>query len=84
MTNEIEICVLSVMNRISEVPGGLDLDTKLSDYRVSSVKIMQILASLEAELDFELDDDDLTMDNFATPRKTLQLLASKYFTKESA
>lgn len=75
----------TVFRVIKEVTGSvldIEMDTALSDMRVNSVKIIQIIAMLENELDFELDEEDLLMSNFSTPRKTINLLREKYNTVE--
>jgi acyl carrier protein len=60
----------------SELP--IELDSVLSDMRVNSIKIIQIIAMLENELEFELEEEDLIMSHFLTPRQIIKLLREKY------
>ncbi|VVM78642.1 hypothetical protein PS645_02147 [Pseudomonas fluorescens] len=82
--NLIQETVLRVIGQITGSPLTLEMDSSLSDMRVNSVKIIQIIAMLENELNFELDEEDLLMSNFSTPRQTIKLLREKYGSVELA
>lgn len=74
----IEETVLRVITKVVNCAQPLQMDVLLSDMRVNSIKIIQIISMLENELDFELDEEDLVMSNFSTARKTINLLREKY------
>jgi acyl carrier protein len=70
----IQETVLRIVGKAvgSELP--IELDSVLSDMRVNSIKIIQIIAMLETELEFELEEEDLIMSHFLTPRQIVKLL----------
>lgn len=68
-----------VIKKVAAMDEVVALDTRLTDLRINSVKIIQIIAGLEDKLDFELDEEDLVMSNFSTPRMIISLLCDKYF-----
>ena len=70
--------VLKTVRDVSGSVSEISLDSSLSEMRINSIKIIQIISKLENELDFELDDEDLVLANFDTPRKTISLLREKY------
>lgn len=74
----IQETVLRIVGKAvgSELP--IELDSVLSDMRVNSIKIIQIIAMLETELEFELEEEDLIMSHFLTPRQIVKLLREKY------
>ncbi|MHC8304346.1 acyl carrier protein [Pseudomonas sp. PB3P13] len=76
--NLIQDTVLRVIATITGSPLTLEMDSSLSEMRVNSIKIIQIIAMLENELNFELNEEDLVMSNFSTPRQTIKLLSEKY------
>ena len=80
----IQETVFRVIRKVTGSVLDIEMDSALSDMRVNSVKIIQIIAMLENELDFELDEEDLLMSNFSTPRKTINLLREKYSAVELA
>ncbi|MNF92943.1 Phosphopantetheine attachment site [compost metagenome] len=80
----IEKTVLRIISKVIGSALAVDMDSSLSEMRVNSIKIIQIIAMLENELNFELDEEDLLMSNFATPRQTINLLREKYGSVESA
>ncbi|VVO77469.1 hypothetical protein PS850_01654 [Pseudomonas fluorescens] len=80
----IQETVLRVIGNVIDSALTVDMDSSLSEMRVNSIKIIQIIAMLENELNFELDEEDLLMSNFATPRKTINLLREKYGSVELA
>lgn len=80
----IQKTVLCVIGQITGSTLTLEMDSSLSEMRVNSIKIIQIIAALENALNFELDDEDLVMSNFSTPRQTIKLLHEKYRSVESA
>lgn len=74
----IQRTVFRVIGKVVDSPLPLEMDSLLSDMRVNSIKIIQIIAMLEHELEFELEEEDLIMSNFSTPRQTIKLLREKY------
>lgn len=80
----IQETVLRVIGSVIDSALTVDMDSSLSEMRVNSIKIIQIIAMLENELNFELDEEDLLMSNFATPRQTINLLREKYGSVELA
>ena len=74
----VESTVFRVIEKVVGAPVELTVDSLLSDLRINSIKIIQIIAMLENDLDFELDEEDLLMSNFSTPGRTINLLREKY------
>lgn len=74
----IENAVFRVIEKVVGAPVELTVNSLLSDLRINSIKIIQIIAMLENDLDFELDEEDLLMSNFSTPGRTINLLREKY------
>ncbi|VVP13452.1 hypothetical protein PS838_03458 [Pseudomonas fluorescens] len=80
----IQETVFRVIGNVIGSEQTVDMDSSLSEMRVNSIKIIQIIAMLENDLNFELDEEDLLMSNFATPRQTINLLRKKYGSVELA
>ncbi|WP_368969728.1 phosphopantetheine-binding protein, partial [Pseudomonas neuropathica] len=50
--------VFRVIGNVIDSALTVDMDSSLSEMRVNSIKIIQIIAMLENELNFELDEED--------------------------
>ncbi len=84
MSQDIETTVLTVITRLSTVGTPVDLDTPLSSMGINSVKIMQIITQLELALDFELEEEHLSMAHFQTGNHMVRLLSDNYFSTMAA
>ena len=51
-------------------------DTPLLDGAMDSLGLMQLVAFLEEEFDMELEDDQITSDNFRTVNDIARLISS--------
>ncbi|MBF9052148.1 hypothetical protein GTA62_19375 [Roseobacter sp. HKCCD9010] len=78
MSQDIEATVLTVINRLSNGDAPVELGTPLSSLGINSVKIMQIITQLELALDFELEEEHLSMAHFQTGQHIVRLLQDKY------
>ena len=81
MSHNIEQTVLAVINRHSNVSRPADLDTPLPSLGITSVKIMQVINQIEIALDFELEEEHLSMAHFASGRHMVRLLKDHYFSE---
>ncbi len=70
--------VFRVLKKISGYDGPMDLDMTLATLRINSLKIIQLISTLENELSFDLQEEDMVIANFATPRSTITLIKTKY------
>lgn len=61
------------------VPGDVVLkeDTSLASLRISSLKILTLVARIEDELKIEFDPDDLTVENFESIQSLVALALSR-------
>lgn len=66
--------VFRVLKKISGHDQPMELDMTLATLRINSLKIIQLISTLENELDFELEQEDMVIANFATPRSTITLM----------
>jgi acyl carrier protein len=66
--------VFRVLKKISGYDQPMELDMTLANLRINSLKIIQLISTLENELDFELLPEDMVIANFATPRSTITLM----------
>jgi acyl carrier protein len=55
---------------------SLGEDTPLLDGAMDSLGLMQLVAFLEEEFDMELEDDQITSDNFRTVNDIARLISS--------
>lgn len=79
---EIEKIVLESLNSLIGEK-EIDHDSQLLDLGVDSITFIRLVVDLEDKFDFEVDDEDITLDNFATLSKILELLL-KYLEKNNA
>lgn len=62
------------------VAGGVDassLDVPLRDLGVDSVKLIELIGALERSFGATFADEDITPENFKTPRTLLALVARR-------
>lgn len=56
---------------------SVGLDTKLFENKlINSIRILDIMAFVETELEISIDDDKMSMEYFQTPRKIVETFIS--------
>lgn len=74
---EIEAKVRELANSLGHNPRGLTVDTVLPQSGLlDSASILELILWLELHFDVEIDQDDLSMDNFGTIRKIVNYIAA--------
>lgn len=77
-TSSLEELITRQIKEILDREVQSDPDAELKNEGMDSISMIKLIANLEAELDFQIDDEDLLVENFSTIRKIADLLSGRY------
>lgn len=80
MSNNHESLVRKILRAIVETPSIVDNlknDDILLGIGINSLSIVKLAVELENEYDFEIEDDELQMENLSTINKICELIDAK-------
>lgn len=72
--------VFNIVLKHSVVENFVDIQDDISlidDLKYDSLNFIELVLELESTFAIEIDDDELMIDTFSTPRKILELVQSK-------
>jgi acyl carrier protein len=76
--SSLEQAINKKLNEVLNRESNLEYTTDLRNEGLDSIKMIELIVSLEVEFDIEIEDQDLLIENFSTIEKIASLFSEKY------